>query len=63
MTLPDLEPVVNILDPEKMRIPHFYVYDAYSPELAALRTKMKTLQWMKKQRNEYWINFNSNIRN
>ena len=44
VTLPDLEPVVNILDPEKMRIPHFYVYDAYSPELAALRTKMKTLQ-------------------
>ena len=44
VTLPDLEPVVNILDPEKMRIPHFYVYDAYSPELAALRAKMKTLK-------------------
>lgn len=27
-----------------MRIPHFYVYDAYSPELAALRAKMKTLK-------------------
>ena len=24
VSLPDLEPVVNILDPEKMRIPHFY---------------------------------------
>ena len=44
VSLPDLEPVVNILDPEKMRIPHFYVYDAYSPELAALRAKMKTLK-------------------
>ena len=44
ISLPDLEPVVNILDPEKMRIPHFYVYDAYSPELAALRAKMKTLK-------------------
>ena len=44
ISLPDLEPVVNILDPEKMRIPHFDVYDAYSPELAALRAKMKTLK-------------------
>ena len=44
VVLPDLEPVVNILDPEKMRIPHFYVYDAYSEELAALRAKMKALK-------------------
>jgi len=44
VSLPDLEPVVNILDPEKMRIPHFYVYDAYSPELAALRAKIKALK-------------------
>lgn len=44
ISLPDLEPVVNILDPEKMRIPHFYVYDAYSPELAALRAQMKALK-------------------
>ena len=42
--LPDLEPVVDILDPERMRIPHFYVYDAYSEELAALRAKMKALK-------------------
>lgn len=44
VVLPDLEAVVNILDPERMRIPHFYVYDAYSEELAALRAKMKTLK-------------------
>lgn len=44
VTLPDLEEIVNILDPEKMRIPHFYIYDAYSQELAALRTKMKALK-------------------
>ena len=40
---PDLEPVIAILDPEGMRIPHFYVYDAYSPELSAIRKKMKSL--------------------
>lgn len=44
VVLPDLEAVVNILDPERMRIPHFYVYDAYSEELAALRAKMKALK-------------------
>lgn len=44
VSLPDLEAVVNILDPEKMRIPHFYVYDAYSPELAALRARIKALK-------------------
>ena len=44
VSLPDLEPVVNTLDPERMRIPHFYVYDAYSEELAALRVKIKTLK-------------------
>lgn len=44
VTLPDLEPVVNILDPEKMRIPHFYIYDVYSSELACLRAKIKSLK-------------------
>lgn len=42
--IPDLEPVVNILDPERMRIPHFYVYDAYSQELAKLRAEIKNLK-------------------
>lgn len=41
---PDLEAVVDVLDPDKMRIPHFYVYDAYSSELAELRVKMKALK-------------------
>lgn len=44
VVLPDLEPVVNLLDPERTRIPHFYVYDAYSEELAALRAKIKALK-------------------
>ncbi len=40
----DLEEIVTILDPERMRVPHFYVYDAYSEELAALRGEMKRLK-------------------
>ena len=36
-TLPDLEEVVRILDPEGLRIATFYVYEAYSEKLAALR--------------------------
>ena len=36
-TLPDLEEVVRILDPEGLRIATFYVYEAYSEQLAALR--------------------------
>lgn len=39
--LPDLEPVVTLLDPEGNRIPHFYIYDLYSPELTALRAEIK----------------------
>ncbi len=30
---PELEPVVRILDPEGTRIPHFYIYEAYSDAL------------------------------
>lgn len=36
--------VVDILDPEKTHIPHFYVYSAYDEELACLREKMKTTE-------------------
>lgn len=39
--LPDLEEVVRLLDPDGNRVPHFYVYDAYSPELAEVRARMK----------------------
>ncbi|MDR2652677.1 MAG: DNA mismatch repair protein MutS [Prevotellaceae bacterium] len=39
--LPDLSDAINILDPEKMRIATFYVCDAYSEELAALRKSFK----------------------
>ena len=39
--LPELEPVVRLLDPEGNRIPHFYIYDTYSAELARLRAEIK----------------------
>ena len=42
--IPDLEPVIDILDPDKMRIPYFYIYDAYSTELADLRHEIKKLK-------------------
>lgn len=35
--LPDLEPAVELLDPEGTRMPHFYIYDAYDPRLRPLR--------------------------
>ena len=38
--LPDFTEVINILDPEKTRIRAFYIYDAYSAELAELRKSM-----------------------
>lgn len=41
VALPDLKPVIALLDPEGNRIPHFYIYDLYSPELAALRKEIK----------------------
>ena len=35
----DFEDLIDILDPEKSRIPSFYIYDAYSVTLADLRKK------------------------
>ena len=37
-----MDEVVDILDPERTHIPHFYVYSAYDEDLACLREKMKT---------------------
>ena len=36
-----MEEVIDILDPEKTHIPHFYVYSAYDEDLACLREKLK----------------------
>ena len=39
-TLPDLEEVVRLLDPEGLRIATFYVYEAYSEKLRSLRSAL-----------------------
>ena len=39
--LPELNGVVDLLDPEGNRLPHFFVYDAYSEELTTLRKQIK----------------------
>ena len=39
--IPDLDDVVNILDPDGLRIATFYIYDSYSEELASLRKMLK----------------------
>ena len=48
--IPDLEPIVEILDPEGSRIPHFYVYDSYCADLAAVRKEMKPAEGTEKER-------------
>lgn len=48
MPLPDLQEVINILDPEKLELPRFYIYSAYSKEL-----KEKRKEWEKaKEKND-----------
>lgn len=42
--LPEVDQVVDVLDPEGTRVAHFYVYDAYSPTLKELRTLLKQAQ-------------------
>lgn len=44
VSIPDLQGVISLLDPENNRVPHFYIYDAYSAELAALRKELKQKQ-------------------
>jgi DNA mismatch repair ATPase MutS len=40
--IPDLNELIDILDPQGNRIPSFYIYDSYSEELAGLRKEMKS---------------------
>lgn len=42
--IPSLTTVIDTLDPEKKRIPHFYIYDQYSSVLASLRTQLKRMK-------------------
>lgn len=39
--IPDLAPVITILDPDGMKIATFYVYDSYCAELRELRSQMR----------------------
>lgn len=39
--IPDLAPVITILDPDGMKIATFYVYDSYCAELRDLRSQMR----------------------
>lgn len=40
--LPNLDGVIALLDPDGNRIPSFYIYDAYSAELASIRKEIKS---------------------
>ena len=41
--IPTLTTVIDTLDPEKKRIPHFYIYDQYSSVLTSLRSQLKRM--------------------
>lgn len=41
LKIPQQHHVINILDPEKKRVPTFYIYDEYSKELSDLRMDIK----------------------
>ncbi len=40
LTVPDTEPVIDLLDPDGLRIPSFFVYDSYDDELRMLRRRI-----------------------
>lgn len=42
--IPLLEDVILLLDPDRTNIPHFYIYDSYSKELADIRKQIKAIQ-------------------
>lgn len=44
ITLPQLDKVVEILDPDKLNIPSFYIYDSYNEALREVRKLMKAIQ-------------------
>ncbi len=49
VNLPDLMGVVDILDPDGLNIPSFYVYDSYSEELMQIRKRMKQISGYDKE--------------
>lgn len=43
VNLPDLNDVMEILDPDSLNVPSFYIYDSYSAGLARIRREMKAI--------------------
>lgn len=41
--IPELEAALDLLDPLQERLPSFYIYDAYNPQLPVLRRKLKAM--------------------
>lgn len=44
VSLPCLEKVISILDPDNKRVAHFYIYPSYNPVLAGLRKKQEAVK-------------------
>ena len=44
LSIPDMQDIFDLLDPDHTRIANFYIYDSYHPELGLLRKKLKGLQ-------------------
>ncbi len=42
-SLHDLTPLVSLLDPDATRLPHFYLYDSYHPQLSVLRKALNSV--------------------
>lgn len=43
ITIPDLTNTIEILDPQRKKIPHFHIYDEYSPTLASIRSEINKM--------------------
>lgn len=41
--IPDLINAINILDPQRKKIPQFHIYDEYSPTLASIRLELNNI--------------------
>ncbi len=44
VAIPPVEDVIDILDPDKQRIAHFYIYPSYSADLARMRKMQESLK-------------------
>jgi DNA mismatch repair ATPase MutS len=52
--LHEVKEVIEILDPEKSALPHFYIYSSYSKELASLRNKCNTTTSQEEKEDLLW---------